>query len=92
MGKAFGGAGIPFIRDVRVSSRHGAPAVFSKYFGSTQPALVTNVLITVGRDSTPYADILEVYHPAVRPWELIDSKLPSDTLARLEAFARRLGE
>lgn len=94
MGKAFAAAGVEFHREVRVSYRadSGVPAIFRERFGSEAAPTITEVTVKVGPKAVPYADILEVYHPDVPPWETTDGpRQPERAVAdRLEVFAAAL--
>lgn len=93
IGKAFAEAGMPFRRDIHASYPHnqrGLPAVFSEWFGSDRPSMVTDLSVVVGPDSAPYADILEVYSADVNPWELAGGEMDQATAERFEAFGATL--
>ncbi len=92
MGKAFRDNDIPFKRMTRAVYKCAAgrlPAVFRERFGVDGPATVVDVSILVGPRETAYADILEVYSPAVS-WPAA-AREPDGTAAdRLQAFGQLL--
>lgn len=66
MGKAFRDAGVAFSRKERIVDNQTLLENFGRQFGGEGPATVINVLILVGPDKIPYAEVLETYSPAVR--------------------------
>lgn len=66
MGKAFRDDGVPFERRTRAVYGYELPAGFRGRFGAAGRATVVEVSILAGPKAEPYADILEVYSPAVR--------------------------
>ena len=92
MGKAFAGQGIDFNRQVRAAYEYDQrtlPAGFTERFGTVEPATVIDVSIQVGPGGTPYADILEVYSPAVS-WNLNSGKVTEEVADRISAFGELL--
>ena len=89
MGKAFRDAGIDFIRESRSVTKSKVPAVFSAHFNSSAPATVVEVTILVGSERTPYADILEVYSPAIE-WPGPYQVAQENQQKKLEQFAENL--
>jgi hypothetical protein len=88
MGKAFAERAIPFKRQVHAAYRydqHDLPGSFSERFGAELPPTVVDVSILVGPDSTPYADILEVYSPEVS-WQLNGGEMAGTVVDRIRAF------
>jgi hypothetical protein len=69
IGKAFRDAGIAFKREEQLVDSQALAARFGQQFGSQGAATVMTVSILAGPDQTPYAEILEIYSPAVR-WPL----------------------
>ena len=65
MGKAFRAAGVPFKRKEQLVDNPVLAAHFGRQFGSAGAATVITVSILAGPDQTPYAEILEIYSPAV---------------------------
>jgi hypothetical protein len=65
MGKAFRAAGIEFVRETKGAYQQLLPASLKRWFDSSEAATVVDVSILVGADQIPYAQILEVYSPAV---------------------------
>jgi hypothetical protein len=93
MGKAFAETGMPFQRNIHASYRYdqrGLPAIFSERFGTDDPPTITDLLVVVGPDSTPYAEILEIYGPDVNPWELTGGDMGDTVAERLELFGAEL--
>lgn len=92
MGKAFREAGIAFKRQVRgVHRPDSTPPVFSQRFGAAGPPTVIDVSILAGPGETPYADILEVYGPAVS-WDAAAAAPDREITERLHAFGGILAE
>jgi hypothetical protein len=92
MGKAFRDNGISFRRVTHAAYKLAAgrlPAVFSQRFGIGGPATVVDVSILVGPRDTAYADILEVYSPAVS-WPAAARGPDRQAADRLRAFGRLL--
>src|SRR5665213_2595733 len=65
MGKAFRADGIKFERKVKTAYRQFLPASFNQWFDNNEIATVVAVSILVGPNETRYAEILEIYSPAV---------------------------
>jgi len=65
MGKAFRSAGVAFARDIQAISKSSIPEQLTKLFGRNGLATCIDVSILVGPQKIPYAQILEVYSPAV---------------------------
>jgi len=89
MGKAFKAAGIEFRRETKAAYRRTLPASFGGWFGSGQPANIVVVAILAGPDRTPYADILEVYSPAV-DWPQSGGSPSDEHLAIIKAIGELL--
>ncbi len=94
MGKAFRAGGLAFVREERSVYRQAAralPKVFRDRFQAQGTAVIVDVMIRVGNDATPYAEILEVYSPAVS-WPQAGRHIDPDTMKRLRDFQRLLVE
>lgn len=88
MGKAFRQRGIVFKRRTRGVYLCGPgrlPAAFGARFGGRGPATVVDVSIVAGPRLTTYADILEVYSPAVS-WLAAGRVINEAGIARLRGF------
>ncbi len=88
MGKAFRQRGIVFKRRTRGVYLCGPgrlPAAFRARFGERGPATVVDVSIVAGPRLAPYADILEVYSPAVS-WPAAGRAISEAGIARLREF------
>jgi hypothetical protein len=66
MGKAFRAAGVAFKREERPIASQALAARFGRLFGNEGAATVITVSILVGSDEMSYAEVLEIYSPAVR--------------------------
>lgn len=89
MGKAFRGRGIPFRRQVRGTYAVEPQGSLCQRFGAGGKATAVEVSVAAGPEARPYADILEVYAPAV-DWPDPGTAPPKDVLARLNDFDRLL--
>lgn len=92
MGKAFRDRGLPFKRQVRAVYEADVsvlPPIFQRTFETSGAATVVNVSILAGPEQMAYADILEVYNPAVS-WPQSAGQIDADTSKRLEDFAQLL--
>ena len=65
MGKAFRASGVVFKRQERHVDKQALAESFGRQFGGQGRATVIAVTILAGPDETPYAEILEIYSPAV---------------------------
>jgi len=94
MGKAFRAAGIEFVRETKGAYKQTLPANLQQWFGSSEAATVVDVSILVGADQVPYAQILEVYSPAVRWPHSIGQPTTEQRLviSRLDKFLKELQE
>ena len=92
IGAAFAEASVPFHREIHASRHYEdeVPSSFAERFGSQEPPTVTDLSVLVGADNIPYADILEVYNPAVVPWEQSPEKLSATAISRLHEFGATL--
>lgn len=91
MGKAFRGRGIPFKRRVRAVYSYELSDGFRRRFGGSGAATVVEVSVAAGQGAVPYADILEVYAPAV-DWPESGPTPPPKTEASLSGFDKLLTE
>jgi hypothetical protein len=91
MGKAFRAHEINFRRQVKRVCRLSLPNTFKQWFGSGDLATVVSVSILVGPDLSPYADILEVYSPAVR-WPRVGKEPDAELLSAIQTFSKSLQE
>ncbi len=66
IGKAFHDHGIEFRRETKAIHRDIFPPISASQPADGEHSTVVSVLILVGADKTPYAEILETYSPAVR--------------------------
>jgi hypothetical protein len=73
IGKVFRNDGIEFRREVSAAYHQTLPANLGRWFGNHKPATVVAVSILAGNDKTAYAEILEIYSPAVSWPQLIGS-------------------
>lgn len=89
MGKAFRSDGIEFRRETETAYRRTLPANFHAWFGSRRPATVVAVSIMAGPDRQPYAEILEVYSPAVA-WPQAGGQPRGDHPAVIKALGELL--
>jgi hypothetical protein len=90
MGKAFRAHGLPFRREVHSTYAADVPALRQR-FATDGQATVIVLTVVGGEDAAPYADILEIYSPAVA-WPAARQQPDQDTVQRLAAFTSELSE
>lgn len=92
MGKAFSEKGLVFERQTRGTyhSAHLHPTL-TQYFNKPGLATIVDVSVKVGTQKIPYADILEIYSPAV-VWPAAAAKAPEAVAGKVEIFAALLAE
>ncbi len=90
MGKAFRATGIPFTRHEQAIYSCELPEAFSRTFGLEGKATVVKVSVSVGEHGLHYADMTEVYSPAV-DWPAGPREEPGQAVMEdLGRFARLL--